>query len=181
MGRFWSGWRQKSGFRSKTWVSRFHHRAAAKRKWSCKIPKVENLFDWIRMKFRFSNKAPVFPHWFQRNQQQQWRQFMTSLVKKTHSRSRARASFSSGSGSNSEGQSLYCSVYLGYNAAVLFVWRINSELNWYWRADEIDCYICWVQAMHSWYLVPQRLLYLCLELFMLVGFMMIERYINLWC
>ncbi|KAL5748457.1 hypothetical protein ACOSP7_025498 [Xanthoceras sorbifolium] len=55
------------------------------------------------MKFRYSNQLPVFSHYLQPNHQHQWRQFVTSFVKKARTTPRARASFSSGSNNNSQG------------------------------------------------------------------------------
>ncbi|KAK4843100.1 hypothetical protein QYF36_004008 [Acer negundo] len=56
------------------------------------------------MRFRFSNKLPAFPHYLHPDHHQhQWRQFVTSFVKKAQATSRARASFSSGSANNSQG------------------------------------------------------------------------------
>ncbi|TXG51164.1 hypothetical protein EZV62_023688 [Acer yangbiense] len=56
------------------------------------------------MRFRYSNKLPAFPHYLHPDHHQhQWRQFVTSFVKKAQASSRARASFSSGSANNSQG------------------------------------------------------------------------------
>ncbi|KAK2649019.1 hypothetical protein Ddye_016508 [Dipteronia dyeriana] len=72
------------------------------------------------MRFRFSNKTPAFSYYLHPDHHQhQWRQFVTSFVKKAQATSRARTSFSSGSANNSQGLWFYFSnIFLVPGATV---------------------------------------------------------------
>lgn len=54
------------------------------------------------MKFRYSNKVSVFPHYLRLTHDHQWCQISTSFFKKLQTNPQARASFSAGS-NNSQG------------------------------------------------------------------------------
>lgn len=149
------------------------------------------------MKFRFSNKVSVFPHYLRLEYDHHCRQFSTSFLRKLQTNPQVRASFSGGS-NNSQGPSFYftqCplishSLQLKNDFELLCFLLLNRHC--LVNIIEVFFFPCFerkisafkmtlnlmiesVQAILFCCLVLRSLLYLCLVLFMLAECMMIGR------